>query len=131
MERMLSALLASLPYSMSQVSSTLRRIEGGFAHWCPGCEEVHRLPDSWSFNGDLEKPTFAPSFKHSGIRCVFADGKWTGEWVRDASGNTVPYVCHYTLTAGQLQFCSDSTHALAGKTVPLPQLPEGLTYEEF
>ena len=114
---------------MGQVSSTLRRIAGGFTHWCPGCEEMHRLPGSWTFDGNLEKPTFTPSFKHEGIQRAFVDGKWTGEWVRDTNGNTVPFICHYILTAGVLNFCGDGTHALAGKSVPLPALPEGLTDE--
>jgi len=114
---------------MNQASSTLRRYPSGFSHWCPACEGMHILPDSWSFDGNLEKPTFSPSFKHSGLQAVFVNGNWTGEWKRDASGNTIPFVCHYILTAGQLQFCGDCTHAMAGKTVPLPPLPEGLADE--
>jgi len=111
---------------MSQVSSKLRRFAGGYAHWCPGCEEMHVLPDSWKFDGNLESPSFAPSFKHEGIQRVFSDGNWTGEWKRDAKGNTIPFICHYVLTAGQLNFQGDCTHSLAGKKVPLPVLPEGL-----
>ena len=57
------------------------------------------------------------------------DGKWVGEgkdaWLYDAQGNPIPHVCHYILTNGILNFCPDSTHALAGKLVPLPKLPEG------
>jgi len=98
-------------------------------HWCPGCEEIHILPDRWSFDGNLESPTFQPSFKHDDVQRVFADGKWTGEWKRDANGNTIRYVCHYVLTAGVLNFCGDCTHALVGKSVPLPKLPGGLTDE--
>jgi hypothetical protein len=112
---------------MSQVSSKLRREENGFVHWCPACEEMHVLPDSWRFDGDLENPSFFPSFKHEGLKREFADGKWTGQWIRDAGGNTIPFICHYNLVSGQLQFCNDCTHVLAGKTVPLPPLPEGLT----
>ena len=109
-----------------QVSTKLRRDECGYDHWCPGCQEMHRLPDSWSFDGNLVQPTFTPSFKHSMLKRIFVGGKWTGEWARDSSGNTIPATCHYTLTAGQLQFCPDSTHALSGKTVPLPDLPADL-----
>lgn len=112
---------------MGQVSSTLRRGDAGYSHWCPGCDEMHVLPDTWAFDGNLEKPTFTPSFKHSGVQRVFDAGKWTGEWKRDASGNTVAFVCHYILTVGVLNFCTDSTHDLAGKAVPLPTLPEELT----
>lgn len=112
---------------MPQVSRKLRRVDRGFAHWCPGCEEVHILPDGWTFDGNLESPTFRPSFKHTGLKIVKLNGKWTGEWEHDAQGNTIPAICHYLVTGGQLQFCADCTHALAGKTVPLPLLPEGLT----
>ncbi|MDE2026215.1 MAG: hypothetical protein KGJ07_07005 [Patescibacteria group bacterium] len=104
----------------------MRKVEGGFAHWCPGCKEMHILPEKWTFDGNLETPTFAPSFKHRGLRRVFANGEWTGEWVRDTEGNTVSYICHYVLTAGVLNFCDDSTHALSGKSVPLPDLPGDL-----
>ena len=108
---------------MGQVSSKLRRLEDGYGHWCPACEEMHILPDGWSFNGDLENPTFTPSFRHWMLKRVFINGKWTGEWTLDSSGNTIPCVCHYILTSGQLNFCGDCTHSMAGKTVPLPLLP--------
>lgn len=49
--------------------------------------------------------------------------EWTGEWVRDGEGNTVNDCCHYFLHAGVLKFCGDSLHSLAGKDVPLPDLP--------
>ena len=110
---------------MNQVSSKLRREENGYAHWCPGCEQMHTLPDSWKFDGNLENPTFTPSFKHEGVLRPFVNGKWVGGWKRDAAGNTIPFICHYVLTAGQLQYQADCTHAMAGKTVPLPSLPEG------
>ena len=105
-----------------QVSARLRRAAGAYIHWCPGCGEAHGLPDAWTFNGNVESPTFAPSLLHRGLKRVFAGGKWTGEWERDA-GNTVDFVCHYFLTDGQLHFCGDSTHAMAGMTVTLPPLP--------
>lgn len=114
---------------MGQVSSTLRRSAGGYSHWCPGCEEMHLLPDTWTFDGNLEAPTFTPSFKHKGVQRVFVDGRWTGECKRDGAGATIPYICHYILTAGVLNFCGDCTHALIGQKVPLPKLPEGITDE--
>ena len=108
-----------------QVSSKLRRSKTAYLHWCPGCGEMHPLPDGWTFDGHLESPTFQPSFKHSGHKRVFVGGKWTGEWVRDDAGNPVPSVCHYVLTNGVLNFCSDSSHELRGQSVPLPDLPAG------
>lgn len=111
---------------MGQVSSKLRRQTGGYAHWCPACEEMHNMPDSWTFDGNLEQPTYSPSFRHSGMQRINQDGKWTGEWARGADGKPLPWVCHYILTAGVLNYCGDCTHALAGKSVPLPDLPPEL-----
>lgn len=89
--------------------------------------EMHKLPDSWEFDGNLSSPTFRPSFKHSGLKVVKVDGKWTGDWVHDAQGNTVPDICHYNVTAGQLQYCNDCTHEFINQTIPIPDLPEELT----
>ena len=89
-----------------QVSSKFRRATDAYMHWCPACQEMHRLPDTWTFNGDLESPTFSPSFKHSG---------WIGE-ERES-------VCHYVLTKGVLAYCDDCTHSMKGMSVPIPDLP--------
>lgn len=63
----------------------------------------------WSFDGNADAPTFAPS-----INITIGPDPDTGETER----------CHYFIRAGQIEFCGDSTHALAGQTVPLPDLPE-------
>jgi hypothetical protein len=88
----------------------------GFSHWCPGCQERHFINVDmeeyrarWSFNGDAQKPTFSPSVN---IR-VFGGSR----------GTDVKEVCHYFLKDGQLQYLSDCTHELKGKTVELPDLP--------
>lgn len=88
---------------------------GGYFHHCPGCNEPHRLPEGWHFNGDLVRPTFSPSFKHT--------------W-RYGGGRT-ERCCHYIVTAGMLHFCGDSTHALAGQIVSIPQLPENLKTGDY
>ena len=112
---------------MGQLSAILRRVEGGHGHWCPGCEEMHVIPDGWTFDGDVNSPTFAPSVKITGRLTVKVRGEWTGEWVRDADGKAVDMCCHYFLRAGQLQFCADSSHALAGQTLPCPDIPADLS----
>lgn len=63
----------------------------------------------WSFNGDMERPTFSPSLL-----------VWP-------TGDGYQKRCHLFLTDGQLQFCGDSDHALAGQTVPLPEWPSEVT----
>lgn len=111
---------------MSQASSRLRRAEGAFEHWCPACEQMHTLPDSWTFDGDLESPTFHPSFKHSGILRDFVDGKWTGTWKRDAGGNTIRFVCHYNLVAGKLQFAVRQHTRISRKDRPVAGIAAGV-----
>lgn len=78
--------------------------------FCPGCSEVHPYrigraatePERpvWTFNGDLEKPTFTPS-----LLCNKDDPKSR---------------CHLYLTDGQIVYLGDCHHALAGQTVPCP-----------
>lgn len=41
--------------------------------------------------------------------------------------NGEPYVCHCFVRNGMIEFLSDCTHALAGQTVPVPDMP---TYED-
>ena len=96
---------------MGQVSPYLRRVANGYTHYCPGCDEAHILPDGWEFNGDVNKPTFSPSFKHEGGR------------FRRTTGESELFVCHYVLTDGILNYCPDSSHTLRGP-VPLPELPD-------
>lgn len=112
--------------AMSQAGRFLRRTgkadghwSGGFSHWCPACRASHQFavdaPNAsgaiWTFDGNLLLPTFAPSMN-------IAWGNRVDPKCEHGGG-----VCHYNLTAGQIIFCADSTHELAGKTVPLPPLP--------
>lgn len=84
----------------------------GYLLWCPGCGFPHpvdvRHPKrSWTFNGSLTAPTFSPSL------LVYGDHELG---VKDP---TRPR-CHSFIRDGRIQFLGDSTHALAGQTVPLP-----------
>lgn len=94
--------------------------------WCAGCNTHHAInPKGWTWNGDSERPTFSPSVL---VRCTVlteeglamvdrhehpADGKYPS---RDT-------VCHSFVRDGQIQYLGDCTHALAGQTVPLEDLP--------
>lgn len=97
--------------------------DAGWMHWCPGCNDTHAIavehphPSGarWTFDGNHDRPTFAPSVKITvGPRPSVPVG-------RPDAGKID--VCHYVIRDGQIEFCGDSTHALAGKTVPLPPLP--------
>lgn len=99
---------------MNQISEKLRRGNDRYFHWCPGCLSMHPLPDSWTFDGNLEEPSFAPSFLHT-----------IGHNDRPTE------ICHYVLTKGILNFCSDCHHELANQSVPLPDIPEFLRDAEI
>lgn len=122
---------------MSAFGSYLRKAAPGrILHWCPGCDEAHQIAVEqaqengarWSFNDDPASPTFTPSVKISSGH--YARQAGPGDCWCDFEARTgerpdfVCSVCHYLITAGQIIFCADSTHALAGKTVPLPPWPE-------
>ncbi len=108
----------------------LRKVEGGcVTFWCPGCKGAHVIqvegPHAWGFNGDGDKPTFAPSVLVTSGH--YAEGwKGPGCW---CTFTTLfpqyppnPYkcgICHSFVTDGNIQFLADSTHELAGKTVAL------------
>jgi hypothetical protein len=80
---------------------------------CPGCAQYdepgsklyarHTFDASWSYNGDGDKPTVSPSI-------LVQDGR-------------PEYRCHSFIRDGRIEFLSDSSHALAGQTVDLPELP--------
>lgn len=112
---------------MAQISAFLRSTNRGFIHYCPACGEAHHYQTNnggdggpqWSFNGDVDKPTFAPSMLIRWGNKVPGQKDW-----KDEDGKPEGGVCHYFLRAGMLEFCADSTHGLAGKSVPLPALPD-------
>lgn len=92
---------------MPQVTPKLWRGDRAYYHWCPACQDIHTLPDRWQFDGNLEKPTFSPSF------------------ITRSSTRHGDQICHYTITGGVIHFCSDSTHGNYD-AVAMPDLPEWL-----
>lgn len=78
--------------------------------WCPGCKTHHYFGQRWTWDNNREAPTVSPSI------LVTYNGP-------DAGINGAPPArCHLFVRAGQLEFLSDCTHALAGQTVPMEPL---------
>ena len=101
---------------MARLGRKLRSLEGGrVAFMCPGCRGMHQVGigtgpgPRWGYNSDPDKPTFTPS--------VYVNAP--GPYHTDAAPS-----CHSFVTEGRIQFLPDCTHALAGQTVDLPDLPE-------
>lgn len=113
---------------MGATGTKLRRATGSdgyvaLMHWCPGCDEPHgiRIEGSapgpkWTFDGNFQNPTFGPSILCFTTETEDDDGKPLPAPVRRT-------LCHYFVKSGKIEFCGDSPHKLAGKTVDLPDWP--------
>lgn len=87
---------------------------------CPGCDDNHQISvGTWTFNGDLERPTFTPSVLVGGVQWAPSMGFHKPNHVGIAVGE--PIVCHSFVTDGRIEFLGDCTHALAAQTVDLPE----------
>jgi hypothetical protein len=94
-----------------------------FWFWCPGCDSHHRFSTKlasgeqlqenlkpkprvlpvWTFNGKMHDPSFSPSLLYPDM----------GRGKR----------CHLHLKNGHIEYCSDSSHGLAGKRIKLGEMP--------
>lgn len=75
--------------------------------WCPGCDDLVRIDDTWQFNGNVDCPSFSPSL-------LTEYGRIRGVEKR----------CHAFIQAGRWEFLADCTHHLAGQIVPMVPLPD-------
>lgn len=88
----------------------------GYRFVCPACKINHMVTcerldsgPNWSFSGTLERPTIQPSIL-----------------VRMPGGDSLAdLVCHSFVRDGKIEFLSDCTHDLAGKTVDLDDIQDG------
>lgn len=109
---------------MSQLSPVLRGLAGGrLAFWCAGCGEAHNVivegdqRPRWGYNGNPAKPTFTPSILVSWNEPSDNPDEFDDE-TKDRK-----HICHSYVTDGRIQYLTDSTHALAGRTIDLPEWP--------
>jgi hypothetical protein len=114
---------------MSQAGKYLRRTGDGYSYWCQGCEEMHAVTSGWEFNGNLDAPTFSPSVLVTSGHFMSSHKPGDACWCTyNASHPDKPARfkcrrCHTFIKAGMVQFLGDCTHALAGQTLMLPELP--------
>lgn len=101
---------------------------------CPGCGMHHavNLGDTnspmWSWNGDVERPTFSPSVLARHTKMTEVGEKQYAEWreqgfpPRLEQFDHIDVICHSFVADGRIQFLGDCTHKLAGQTVDLPDV---------
>jgi hypothetical protein len=100
--------------------------DGSIWFFCLGCNGPHRIKvnspntpgSNWEYNGKPGAPTFTPSVLVTGVQHLTEEE----HTLLMAGGHVEPrqLVCHSFVTDGRIQFLGDCTHALAGKTVDLP-----------
>lgn len=91
---------------------------GNYSFFCPGCGHDHvyntQNPGrpNWSFNGDLNSPTFTPSLLNTWGK--EADPNWE---VPDEPGPGIGWSgrCHLFVTNGRIDYCGDCTHPYNGR----------------
>ena len=69
-----------------------------YVFWCPGCQETHTFdvgPGKWSFDGDMESPSFVPSLKYDR--------------------------CHLVVRKGVIEFFGDCRHRYRNRDVALQE----------
>lgn len=94
-----------------RLSKILAKSNGNIFFDCPACEAPHGINCGdghgpvWSWDGNIDKPTFNPS-----VLVTYDNGI-----------NHDPHVCHSFVRNGKIEFLGDCTHALAGKTVDIPE----------
>lgn len=89
-----------------------------FEFMCPGCGHFHTVPiegtgNDWKLIGDENNPTLEPSV----LNYIPEEKSETGEVLKPRRE-----VCHLFIRAGNIEFCTDSQHELAGKTVPMKEI---------
>jgi hypothetical protein len=96
--------------------------DGRHLFYCEGCRMLHGVNDTWTFNGDFEKPTFSPSILVRGTQPITDEEHdliMAGKHVEPRQ-----FVCHSFVTDGDIQYLNDCTHVLAGQTVDLKDITE-------
>ncbi len=109
-----------------QINNKFRKSLGGYIHFCAGCDRAHYIQTdkhpAWTFNGDIENPTFGPSIR------IYQPAGTYGENEEFVPEKTL---CHYFIVAGQIQYLTDCDHQLAGVTTELPPLPEWMRGDNY
>jgi hypothetical protein len=98
----------------------------GYRFDCPGCGSPHVIPTKphergWDFDGNESAPTFSPSILMDEVR-IPADADPTTVVAPYKPGDVFSPRCHSFVRSGRIEFLGDCSHALAGQTVPLPEI---------
>lgn len=99
---------------------------------CPACRDIHTIsvaPRRWTWNSDAEHPTFNPSVLVTSGHFTQGHGNeycWCTHNAEQIAKGEDPsgfecVRCHSFVRNGMIEFLSDSSHSMAGKTVEIPE----------
>ena len=99
-----------------------------YAFRCPGCKQPHvyvtaehtnGVGPTWTFDGNMDYPNFSPSLLNRWG--THYDPNWGADDpdLTPADRNALSGTCHLFVRNGMIEYCADSSHELAGKTVPM------------
>lgn len=118
---------------MKILSPKLRSTEDGLLLFrCPGCDDFHSVQigsGAYYWNGSAERPTFSPGILVTTGHFMSGHKLGAGCWCTyNAAHPKDPSAfkcrrCRSFVFNGDIRFEADSTHALAGQTVALPDWP--------
>jgi hypothetical protein len=103
----------------------VRRDDAGnildYAVYCTACRRLHYFPNDgrWSFNGDVDRPTFSPSMNEA-IGPIDDPDAARKHGVKPGGKAR----CHFIVTDGEITYCSDCTHHHCAKRMPLEEIPD-------
>lgn len=90
---------------MARLGKKLRTSgDHGLMFYCPACKTTHGIRigrNGWQWNENQNEPTFTPS-----LMSIAGDLR-----------------CHCFVRDGAIEYLSDSTHAMKGQIVPMPDWP--------
>jgi hypothetical protein len=112
---------------VAKVHPLVEREGGPVLAWmiqCPACGNGHKFDvGRWQFNGNVDRPTFLPSMLvQSGHYIPGHQGDCWCTYNAEHPDGPAPFTCvscHSFVRDGRIEFLSDCTHELAGKTVDL------------
>jgi hypothetical protein len=89
-----------------------------YLFWCPACHCCHWFKTTppepqWTRNNNIDKPTVRASI-------LVRHGKYLD---KNDPTKYEKIICHLYITDGNIEYLSDCTHNLAGKTVEMEHVP--------
>jgi len=101
----------------------------GYTFYCSGCSLNHNIGTGWTFNYNLDCPSFTPSvLVRSGHYNEGHRGNCWCTFYKEHPEREVGfrcYRCHSYITEGKIHYLSDCSHALAGTIVEMSEVSEG------